>query len=112
MQIIFRHRTRRQSDLPCAPPPIRVRPTAGQLAAAHDPAAGLLLGTQLTGAGLDDAIRKQLLPTWGLNQKFVGTFLRVQDFETYYLVFEVRNPSGADFTIANACCGTTVSERR
>ncbi len=59
---------------------VGVRPTAGQLAAAHDPAAGLLLGTQLNGAALDNAIRKQL-PGSGVKPKFLATFLRVQELE-------------------------------
>lgn len=67
---------------------VGVRPTAGELAAAHDPAAQLLLSqVQLTGAALDNALRKQV-PNAGLRPKFVATFLRVQELE--YILIQKR----------------------
>jgi hypothetical protein len=56
-------------------------PTSGELAALHDEAANLLLGTQLTGAALDNELRRQL-PLSGIKASFTDVFIRVQELET------------------------------
>jgi hypothetical protein len=62
-------------------------PSNAQLAASHDEAASVLLGTQLTGAALDRAIRTGL-PTSGIDKKFAAVYLRVQELE--YAIIQAK----------------------
>jgi hypothetical protein len=55
-------------------------PSDGELAGLHDAAASLLLNTQLTGADLDNELRRQL-PISGIKADFADIFLRVQELE-------------------------------
>jgi hypothetical protein len=66
---------------------LKKTPSEGALAAAHDPAATLLLQTQLSGRDLDNAVRKGL-PSSGIKADFGATFLRVQELE--YTIIQAK----------------------
>jgi hypothetical protein len=88
-----------------------IEPTTGRLAAAHDPAASLLLQTELTGSALDAAVRKGL-PQGGIRAGFVKTFLRVQELE--YLLIQGRHLTKLSELLAlikKAKIGVSVSPR-